>query len=271
MRWGTSIIDQHRSYPPDQQVVRVDDTDTYQLQAVARELQAHLLHQQARHFAEVRALLVDRHKRDGVAVEDAALDAQAKQVAAQQRSQRFLAELANYIHPDGELLALARQRDEQALGVWWEAAASLMAVCPPSLVHLRWRVEEEQRAELRSHAHLVRTEAQLGTQLRRLSPVRRWWGCGRAAGLREELAACRRWGERSGRRLAHLDAKLLVIDRTEHARVAWITDAQEILVRGVAAAQVLAERQPQHHHGELVAQPAWAASVEDRVGLGAGP
>jgi hypothetical protein len=96
MRWGTSIVDQHESYPHGQQVVRVDDTDTYQLQAAARELQAHLRHEQVRHLAEVRILLVERFQRDGVAVEAAALDAQAEQVAAEQRGERFLAELASH-------------------------------------------------------------------------------------------------------------------------------------------------------------------------------
>jgi hypothetical protein len=246
MRWGTSIVDQPESYPPSQPSVRVDDTDTYQLQAAARELQALLLHQQARHLAEVRVVLAELHARDGIQVEDAALDAQAEQVAAQQRGERFLAELATHIHPDGELLALARRLDERGLGVWREAAASLVEVCPPSLASLRWRVEEEQRAELCSHAHLVRTEAQLGTQLRRLGLVGRVRHRGRAAELRGRLAECRRRLALSGRRLTHLDAKLLVIDRTEHTRAAWIAQAREVLVRGLAAAQVLAERQQQH-------------------------
>jgi hypothetical protein len=39
---------------------------------------------------------------------------------------------------------------------------------------------------------------------------------------------------------------LQVIDNTEQARAAWISQAREVLVRGVAAAQVLAERE-QHH------------------------
>jgi len=52
--------------------------------------------------------------------------------------------------------------------------------------------------------------------------------------------------ERSARRLGLLDAKLQVIDNTEQARAAWISQAREVLVRGVAAAQVLAERE-QHH------------------------
>jgi hypothetical protein len=253
MRWGTSIVDQHRSYPHGPSALRVDDTDTYQLQAAARELHAHLLHEQARHLAEVRILLADRYERDGIAVEAASLDAQAVQVAAQQRGERFLAELASCIHPDGELLTLARQLDDHGLGVWREAAASLLEVCPPSLASLRWRVEEEQRAELRGHAHLVRTEAQLGAQLRRLSVVQRWWHHGSVVEQRGRLADCRRRRERSGRRLAHLDAQLQVIDRAEQARSAWITQARKVLARGLAAAQVLAERQQrqveQQHDG----------------------
>jgi hypothetical protein len=276
MRWGTSIVDNHRSHPHGQAAVRVDDADTDQLRAAARELEAHLLHEQARHLAEVRSLLAELHQRDGVAVEDAALDAQAEQVAAQERGERFLAELASRLHPGSELLALARQLEDHALEGRREAAASLVEVCPPSLALLRWRVEEEQRAELRSHAHLVRTEGQLGAQRRRLGLIARVWHRGRVVGLRDELADCRRRRERSGQRLAHLDAKLQVVDRTEHARAAWITHAREVLTRGLAAAQILAEHQQQHRDGEQrrdsdqVARPAGPVTVEDRVRLGAG-
>jgi hypothetical protein len=270
MRWGTSIVDHHRSYPHGQAAVRVDDTDTDQLRAAARELEAHLLHEQARHLAEVRSLLAELHQRDGVAVEDAALDAQAEQVAAQERGERFLAELASRLHPDSELLTLVRRLEDHALGVWREAAASLVEVCPPSLLHLRWRVEEEQRAELRSHAHLVRTEGHLGAQRRRLGLIGWVWHRGRVVGLRDELADCRRRRERSGRRLAHLDAKLQVIDHTEHARAAWITQAREVLTRDLAAAEILAERQQQRRDGGHVARPAGRVTVEDRVRLGAG-
>ncbi len=270
MHWGTSTVDHHRSYPHGQATVRVDDTDTYQLQAAARELEAHLLHEQARRLAEVRSLLAELHQRDGAAVEDAALDAQAEQVAAQERGERFLAELASRLHPGSELLVLARRLEDHALGVWREAAASLVEVCPPSLLHLRWRVEEEQRAELRSHAHLVRTEGQLGAQRRRLGLLGLAWHRGRVAGLCAELADYRARRERSGRRLAHLDAKLQVIDHTEHARTAWITHIREVLTRGLAAAQVLAERQQQRRDGGQVAGPAGPVTVEARVRLGAG-
>jgi hypothetical protein len=253
MRWGTSIVDQPRSYPHGPPAVRVDDTDTNQLQAAAHELEALVLHEQARHLAEVRALLADLYQRDRVQVDDALLDAQTHEVAAQERGERFLQELTTRLHPGSELLALARQLDEHALGVWREAAASLVEVCPPSLAHYRWRVEEEQRAELRTHAHLVRAEAQLGAQHRRLGPVGRWWQHGRVTGLREELADCRARRERSGRRLAHLDAKLQVIDRAEHARAAWITNAREVLTRGIAAAQILTERQQRNAVAPAVA------------------
>jgi hypothetical protein len=243
MRWGTSIVDQPRSYPHGPPAVRVDDTDTNQLQAAARELEALVLHEQARHLGDVRALLADLYQRDRVQVDDALLDAQAEDLACQERGERFLQELATRLHPGSELLALARQLDEHALGVWREAAASLVDEAPPSLGHLRWRVEEEQRAELRTHAHLVRAEAQLGVQHRRLGPVGRWWQHGWVTGLRDELADCRARRERSERRLAHLDAKLQVIDRAEHARAAWITNARGVLTLGVAAAQILTERQ----------------------------
>jgi hypothetical protein len=267
MRWGTTIVDQHRSYPDDPPAVRVDDTD--QLQAAARELEAVALHEQARHLAEVHATLAERYRRDGVQITDAELDAQADSLALLERGDRFLKDVATRLHPDNELLELARQLDDHGLGVWREAAGSLVDDCPPSLVHLRWRVEEEQRAELRSHAHLVRREAQLGGLRRHLGLVGRLWRRRRAGKLRAELADCRR-RQRSARRLAHLDAKLRVIDNTEHARAAWIAQAREVLVRGVAAAQVLAERQAQHRDGEQAARPAWPAVPDGGVWPGAG-
>jgi hypothetical protein len=156
---------------------------------------------------------------------------------------------------------LARQVDDHGLGVWREAAGSLVDGCPPSLVHLRWQMEEEQRAELRSHAQLMRREAQLGTRLRRLGLVGRWWRRRRAAELASQLADCRVRRERSARRLGLLDAKVQVIDNTEQARAAWIRQAREVLVRGVAAAQVLVERE-QHHRLQQPddGQPAGAGS-----------
>jgi hypothetical protein len=258
-----------RSYPDSQLAIRVDDTDTYQLHAAARELEALVLHEQARHLAEVRAMLAELHARDGGAVEDTELDTQADDLAVQERGERFLQELATRIHPDSELLELARRLDNHALGVWREAAASLVDDCPPSLAHLRWRVEEEQRAELRSHAHLVRTEAHLGTQRHRHRLIRRLWRRRRVSELRGQLADCRTRRERSQRRLAHLDAKLQVIDNTEQARGVWIRHAREVLVRGVAAAQVLAEREQQHRGGEQgINRQAWPAAA-DGVRLGA--
>ncbi|SRR6266508_100264 len=261
------IADHPRSYPD--APLAVDDRDTYQLVAAARELEALLLHEQARHLAEVRGMLAELHDRDGVAVEDAELDTQAECLAHLERGDRFLHELATRIHPGSELLELARQLDDHALGVWREAAASLVDDCPPSLAHLRWRVEEEQRAELRSHAHLVRTEAHLGAQRRHYGLAGRWWRRRRAAELRDRLDDCRGLRERSERRLADLDAKLQVIDNTEHVQGAWITHAREVLVRGVAAAQVLAERDQQHRDGEqAVDRPAGPAAADDGVRLG---
>ncbi len=242
MRATTRVANHDRSYPDGRWAVRMDDTDTYHLQAAARELEAHLLHEQARHLADVRALLADLHQRDGVAVEDATLDAQAEQLAAQDRGERFLAELATRIHPGSELGELAAGLDDHALGVWREAAASLVEGCPPSLVHLRWQVEEEQRGELRGHAHQVRTEHQLRGLLRDVGLVGRWWRRGRVAELRGRLADCRQRRERAERRLAYLDAKLLVIQRTEQARGAWLAGAREVLTRGVAALGVLEDR-----------------------------
>jgi hypothetical protein len=262
------IADHSRSYPG--APLAVDDTDTYQLHVAARELEALVLHEQARHLADVCGMLAELHERDGVQVEDAALDTQAEYVAHLQRGDRFLQELATRMHPGTELLELAGQLDDHALGVWREAAASLVDDCPPSLTHLRCRVEEEQRAELRSHAQLVRAEANLGAQRHRHSRRIRLWRRRQVAELRDKLADRRTRRERSERRLAHLDAKLQVIDNTEHARGAWITQAREVLVRGVAAAQVLAEREQQHRDGEqAVGRPAWPAAAEGGVRLGA--
>jgi hypothetical protein len=243
MREDTALADHNRSYPAGPPAVRIDDTD--QLQAAARELEALVLHEQARHLAEVYAMLAEQYRRDGVQVADAELDAQAESLAQLERGEWFLKDVATRLYPGTELLELARQLDDHGLGVWREAAGSLVDDCPPSLAYLRWRVEEEQRAELRSHAHLVRREAKLGGLLRRLGLVGRWWRRGRAAELAGQLADCRRERERSARRLAYLDAKLQVIDNTEHARSAWIGQAREVLVRGVAAAQVLADREQQ--------------------------
>jgi hypothetical protein len=270
MREDTALADHPRSYPHGQQVVRVDDTGTSQLRVAARELEALALHEQARHLAEVHALLAEQHRRDGVQIADAELDAQADSLALLERGDRFLQDVATRLHPDGELLELARQLDHHRLGVWREAAGSLVDDCPPSLVHLRWQVEEEQRAELRSHAHLMRREAQLGTQLHRLGLVGRWWRRGRAAELAGELADCRVRRERSARRLAHLGAKLQVVDNTEHARSAWIAQAREVLVRGVAAAQVLAERQ-QHQDGQQATAGSPSLAIpSSRIQLEAG-
>jgi hypothetical protein len=267
MRWGTTIVDHSRSYSHNPPAVRVDDIE--QLQAAVRELEAVALHEQARHLAEVWATLAELYRRDGVQITDAELEAQADELALAERGDRFLQDVATRLHPGGELLALARQLDDHGLGLWRQAAGSLVDDCPPSLAHLRWQVEEEQRAELRSHAHLVRHEAQLSARLRGLGLVGRWWRRQQAAELAGELADCRRRRERSARRLAQLDAKLQVIDNTEHARAAWITQAREVLVRGVAAAQVLAERQ-QHQDGEQAARPAWLVVPDGGVRRGAG-
>jgi hypothetical protein len=270
MREDTALADHPRSYPDGPPAVRVDDTDTDQLHAAARELEALVLHEQARHLAEVHAMLAELHARDGVAIQDAELDTQAEHLAQLERGDQFLKDVATRLHPESELLALAREVDDHGLGVWREAAGSLVDDCPPSLAQLRWRVEEEQRAELRSHAHLVRTEVQLGGLLRRLGLVGRWWRRRRAAELAGRLVECRRRRERSQARLAHLDAKLQVIDNTEHARGALITHARQVLVRGVAAAQVLAEReqqhreQPPHQYGQRAAAGSPSAAVRGR-------
>lgn len=81
----------------------------------------------------MRELLAERYARDGVAVEDAAVEAEVEQVAAEERAHRFLQEQAGRIDQDAELLGLAVQLDDHALGVWRQAAASLVEVCPTSL------------------------------------------------------------------------------------------------------------------------------------------
>jgi len=174
MHEDPALADHHRSYSDGPPAVRVGITGTSQLQAAARELETLALHEQARHLAEVWATLAELYRRDGVQITDAEVEAQADHLALLARGDRFLKDVASRLHPDGELLALARQVDDHGLGVWREAAGSLVDDCPPSLVHLRWRMEQEQRAELRSHAQLMRREAQLGTRLRRLGLVGRW-------------------------------------------------------------------------------------------------
>jgi hypothetical protein len=257
------IADHPRSYPG--APLAVDDTDSYHLTAAARELDAHLLHEQARHLADVRSMLAERHERDGVQVQDAALDTQAEYLAHLERGERYLAELASRLHPGAELVELAGQLDDHALGVWREAACSLVDEAPPSLLQLRRRVEEEQRGELRGHAHLVRTETRLGRLLRRYGLVKRWRHRSQVARLQGQLADCRRLRERSERRLAFMDAKLQVIQRTEQARAAWIAGTREVLARGLAATQILNERE-QHQVGD--GQPARPATLEGQPRLG---
>jgi hypothetical protein len=63
--------------------------------------------------------------------------------------------------------------------------------------------------------------------------------------LSAQLGDCRRRREQAERRLAVLEAKLQVIAATEQARMGWIVQAHEVLVRGVAAARVLADQHPQ--------------------------
>jgi hypothetical protein len=265
MRWGTNFVDHDRSYSDGHLAVRVDDSDTHLLHGAARELQAHLLHEQARHLAEVRSLLVERGERDGAPVDDAELDTRAEYVTRLQRGDLFLQELATRLHPGPELLEVAGQLDDHALGVWREAAASLVDEAPPCLLQLRWRMEEEHRGELRGHAHLVRTEAHLGAQLRRSSQILRLWRRRQVAELRGKLADCRTLRERSERRLAFMDAKLQVIQRAEQARATWITEAREVLARGLAATQILNER-VQHQASD--GQPVRPAAVEGRPRLG---
>jgi hypothetical protein len=238
------LADHPRSYPAHHPTVRVDDTDTWLLAAAARELEAHLLFERARQVADARALLAELYAGDGVAVEAAVLDAQADDVARLERADRFLQELAAHLQPDAEVLEAAAGLDDHTLLVWEEAAASLAEDCPPSLTDLRWPVEETRRGELRSHAQLVRAETQLAGRLDRFGVARRLWHRRHLGVLTGQLADCRRRREQAERRLAVLEAKLRVIEATEQARMGWIARAREVLVRGVAAAQVLADHHP---------------------------
>src|SRR5512133_2057943 len=229
------LADHPASYPAHHPTVRVDDTDTWLLAAAARELEAHLSFERARQVADARALLAALYEGEAVAVEDAVLDAQAEDVARLERADRFLQELAARLQPTAEVLEVAAGLDDYTLLVWEEAAASLAEDCPPTLAHLHGPVEEIQRAELRSHAQLVRAETQLAARLRRFGLARRLWHHRHLAVLAGQLSDCRRRRQQAERRLAVVEAKLAVIEATEQARRAWIAHAHEVLVRGVAA------------------------------------
>jgi hypothetical protein len=241
--------------------VPVDNTDTWLLAAAARELEAHLLFERARQVADARALLAALYEGDGVAVEDATLDAQAEDVARLERADRFLQELAAHLQPDAEVLEAAAGLDDHTLQVWEEAAASLAEDCPPTLTHLRGQIEGTRRGELRSHAQLVRAETQLAGRLRRFGLVRRLWYRRHLGVLAGQLADCRRRRQQADRRLAVLEAKLAVIEATEQARMAWIAQTREVLVRGVAAAQVLADH---HSHQDAAVEALRPAAGDGR-------
>jgi hypothetical protein len=251
------LADHPASYPAHHPTVPVDDTDTWLLAAAARELEAHLLFERARQVADARALLAELYEGDGVAVEDAVLDAQAEDVARLERADRFLQDLAVHLQPDAEVLEAAVGLDDHTLLVWEEAAASLAEDCPPSLTDLRWPVEETRRGELRSHAQLVRAEAQLAGRLGRFGVAGRLWHRRHLGVLTAQLADCQRRRQQAERRLAVLEAKLQVIAVTEQARTAWIAQAREVLARGVAAVQVLADHHP--HQQAMVEAPRSAA------------
>ena len=250
------LADHPRSYPAHLSTVWVDDTDTWLLAAAARELEAHLVFERARQVADARALLAALYAGDGVAVEDATLDAQAEDVARLERADRFLREMAGHLQPDAELLEQATGLDDHSLLVWEEAAASLAEDCPPTLTDLRWQIKETRRGELRGHAQLVRAETHLAARLHRFSLVGRLWHRHHLAVLAGQLADCRRRRQQAERRLALMDAKLQVIVATEQARMVWIAQAHNVLVRGVAAAQVLAGHHP--HQNASVDAPRLA-------------
>jgi hypothetical protein len=136
MREDTALADHPRSYPQGQQVVWVDDTNTFQLQAAARELEALALHEQARHLAEVHALLAERHRRDGVQVTDAELDAQADHLALLERGDRFLQDMATRRSRAASCWCWPGSWTITALGcggrpppAWWTTARRAWRIC----------------------------------------------------------------------------------------------------------------------------------------------
>jgi hypothetical protein len=52
-----------------------------------------------------------------------------------------------------------------------------------------------------------------------------------------------------------------VIEATEQARTTWIAEAREVLVRGVAAARVLADHHP---HQNPTVEALWPAAGDGR-------
>jgi hypothetical protein len=124
------------------------------------------------------------------------------------------------------------------------------------MTDLCWLVEETQRSELRGHAQLVQAETQLAARLRRFGLARWLWHRRHHTVLRAQLGDCRRRRQQAERRLGLLDAKLAVIEATERARTAWIAQARDVLVRGVAAARVLADHHPHQHAAAETPQSA---------------
>jgi hypothetical protein len=242
MRTWTTTTGPDRPHPDAAgRALAVDDADTYGLRAAARELAAQVLYERSRRVWEVRVLLADLAERDGSEADQARLDAEAEATADAERVERFLAELAVRLQPDGELLAQAAGLDDHALWVCREAAGSLVDACPASLAHLRPRVVDEQRAELRARAHLLRERIILARELRGLRLLQRCRRSALAEG-RAELASCDRRLRTCEARLAALGAKLQVITAAERARDAWIAGGHRALARGVAATRTLAAR-----------------------------
>jgi hypothetical protein len=141
MRDDPARADHHRSYPDGPPAVRVDITDTDQLQAAARELETLALHEQARHLAEVWATLAEVYRRDGVQITDAELEAQADHLALLERGDRFLKDVATRLHPTASCWRWLARWTTTALGcggrppaVWWTAARRRWCTCAG-----RWR------------------------------------------------------------------------------------------------------------------------------------
>jgi hypothetical protein len=193
--------------------------------------------ERATRLADARRLLAEQAQADGEQVSDGELDRRAAEVCRQDRRERFAAELVTRIVPDPATLDHAQQQDNHALRLWAEVATSLAEEFPPSLSHLRMDIEEELRAEQRTHASLAR-------RLAALSVRRSRWR--RAAAASESLVAEQERVQAQlgvcAERLATLDAELRAIGRRDEQRAGWFRDTRDLLARGVAAMHVLEAR-----------------------------
>jgi hypothetical protein len=188
-------------------------------------------------LADARRLLAEQARADGEQVSDGELDRRAAEVCRQERRERFAVELVVRVVPDPATVQQAQQQDDQVLRWWVRVATSLAEEFPPSLSQLRVDLEEELRAEQRTHAGLAR-------ELGALSVRRSRWRRAPAglASLADEQARVRVQLGVCAERLTMLDAEFAAIGRREEERAGWFRDTCDLLARGVAAMHVLAAR-----------------------------